>query len=173
MSWIFREPLEAAVYTRRVHAPQVARISFRRPTAAYGLDVLANEAWTGQRRAYAPVRVAVATTSWPFSPAGRVLASLLTANVFGEDIFPTEHSRRFQSGFAQIGSDVGQSASFTVSVTGLDSSATVMFTGAGDDPYGPIGLSTATGLALGADTLRELAVQNPAVFGGTSASRTV
>jgi hypothetical protein len=173
MSWIFHEPFEGAVFARRrVYAPPVPRRSFRRPMAGLGIDLFGDEPWTAQRRAYAPVPVAVAAIR-PFSPAGRVLASLLAADVFGEHGPPTNHTRLFPSGFAQINGDVGRSASFTVSVGGADASVTAAFAGAGDDPYGPIGLSIATGVALGADPFRELAVQNPAVFGGASASRTV
>ena len=58
--------------------------------------------------------------------------------------------------------EVGRTASFTFVVAGK-----------GDDPYGAVGVGAAPGIALGADTLRELAVQNGAVFGGASASRKV
>ena len=47
------------------------------------------------------------------------------------------------------------------------------FTGKGDDPYGAVGMAADTGIALGVETSRELAVQNPSVFGGASASRAV
>jgi hypothetical protein len=157
---------------QRAYSPLVARRSFRRPCAAHGSDGFADDPWTGQRRAYAPVRL-VAATTLPFSLAGRVLASLLAADVFGDDFWTAQCSRLFQPGASTVSGDVGRSASVTVSAIGADASVTATFTGSGTDPYGPIGVSVATGIALGADTLRELAVQNPAVFGGASASRNV
>jgi hypothetical protein len=150
---------DVATAQRRAFAPSAVRRSFRRPLAAYCLDSFAEEPWTVPWRAHAPVHAMASVR--PYSPAGCVLASLLAVGAFGDPAEPTPPKRHYQAGYTPV-VDVGLSASFSVT-----------FTGKGDDPYGPVRVSTATGSALGADTLRQLAVQNPAVFGGTSASRTV
>ena len=156
---------------RRAYAPLVARRGFGRPRAVYALDVFADDPWTRQRRAYAPLHVIAATIS-PFSPAGRVLASLLAAGVFDETAV-AYHRPPFVLGHVTPGPDGGQSASFTVSATGLAPAASVNFTGQGDDPYGNDGLLANATQGLGALALEVLAVEELATFSGASASRVV
>jgi len=123
--------------------------------------VFAEEPWTAPRRAYAPAHNVGPAALLAYSPAGRMLASLLAAGIYDDTPEPTPPKRQYQAGYTSA-ADVGLSASFSVT-----------FAGRGDDPYGALGVASAAGVALGADTLRELAVQNPAVFGGTTASRAV
>ncbi len=89
------------------------------------------------------------------------MASLLACGVYDEaQYWPTASF----PGAGQLwpGGDTGRSASFTVTIAGK-----------GDDPYGPVGMAASYGIALSADTSRELAVQNLAVFNGASAGRAV
>ncbi len=161
MSWVFREPLEPAIFgRRRVFAPSVARRGPARAATTFAFDLWSDDAWPAPRRGRAPAPAVHAVTP-PFSPARRLLAVLLACGAYDIEQ-PWRGQARHPSGHAQPGDDAGRSASFTVS-----------FTGKGDDPYGGVGLSAATTIALGVDTGRELAVQNLSVFGGSSASRAV
>jgi len=201
MSWIFHEPLEPAIYARRtVGAPMSSVLAFaphgrigealaaagvwrdapwpsqRRvfapiktvPKAAfsstrwfYGLDLFCEEPSTPHRRTFAPIHAVLPATHRAYSSAGRVLATLMATGVYDDTPEPSPRQRQFQTGHTPV-VDIGFSASFSVS-----------FTGRGDDPYGAIGMASAAGQALGPDTMRELAIQNPATFSGTSASRAV
>jgi hypothetical protein len=159
MSWIFHEPFEPAIHVRRAVAPpSVARRSFARPARP---ESVTDEPWTPQRRTYAPPPASVGPAAvLAQSATGRIMAGLLAAGVYDDTPEPTTPARRYQAGYA-TSADTGLSASFSVTITGR-----------GDDPYGAVGLAGGSGFALGADTLRALAVQNPAVFAGATASRT-
>jgi hypothetical protein len=164
MSWIFHEPLEPAIHVRRTFRSPVVAAPARAYSAAvrfYALDLFAEAAPTAPSRRAAATAAAAPTGLRSCNPAERVLASLLCAGLCDEAPWLTPGRRLSQASYAPT-IDIGRSAA--VSAT---------FAGRGDDPYGPIGLAVATGEALGVDGGRPLAVQNPAVFGGGTASRQV
>jgi hypothetical protein len=162
MTWMFREPFEPAIHgRRRAFAPQVVRQAYSRSRTTQAFDLFLEQAWPAQRRACVPPGVIRATTTAPFSAARRLTQLLIAAGVYDE-IQSRQRPARHAAWLRRSGDDVGRSASFTVT-----------FAGKGDDPYRGVAVAVTIGIALGVDTFRELAIQNGAVFGGSSAARDV
>jgi hypothetical protein len=168
MSWIFHEPFEAAIHGhRRAYAPLVAGRGFSRTRSFHSLDLFSEDTPPTLRRAYSRA-VVVAATIRPFGPARGLLPVLLAAGAWDE-AWPTQPRTRFVVGYAPITGDVGLSASFTVSFTGV--------TPASEGPTGLYADTILTGdQGLAAQSLAILAVDDSAAastFTGQSASRIV
>lgn len=70
-----------------------------------------------------------------------------------------------------MSSDVGASASFTVTAAGAAPSAAAIFAGGGDDPYAALDLAVDATRALAVDAARALAVSPGLAFTGESAAK--
>lgn len=168
MSWIFREPFDPAIYAgRRVGTaptPNLARPFSSRGRLTATLvaldpheDADRDTIWLTQRRTFAPIPATAGASG--YSPAGRILASLLAAGMFDEPV-PHTAPTRFVVGIAP-------------GDKGLSASATMTFIGTNPNPVSGEGLAASLSQGLCAQSLTILEITPPISFGGVTASRVV